>query len=176
MTMQRADRHLRHVMAAVLAVTVAAVGAAAAQPPLPDTPEAFGAALKNWAARHKVAQAFVVVRRDGRIVHRSSVGGIDPTAPVHLASLSKAITGACVATLIRDGRLTFDTPVSSALAKFIARHGRLGDPRFARATVAQPRRRGRARPFWAGRSTSGWRAIRGRNSSTAIPAIWRSAP
>ena len=64
-------------MAAVLALTVAAACAAAAQPALPDTPEAFGAALKNWAARHKVAQALVVVRRDGRIVHRSSIGGID---------------------------------------------------------------------------------------------------
>jgi CubicO group peptidase (beta-lactamase class C family) len=137
MTIRRADRHLRRVMAAVLALTVAAVGAAAAQSSLPDTPEAFGAALKNWAARHKVAQALVVVRRDGRIVHRSSVGGIDPKAPVHLASLSKAITGACIATLIRDGRLAFDTPVASALAKFIARHGRLSDPRFARVTVAQ---------------------------------------
>src|SRR5262245_50775720 len=132
MMMHRAGRHLRHLMAAVPALTAAAVCAAAAQSPLPDTPEAFGVALKTWATAHKVAQAFVVVRRDGRIVHRSAIGGIDPKAPVHLASLSKAITGACIATLIRDGKLALDTPVSSALAKFIARHGRLADPRFAR--------------------------------------------
>jgi len=137
MTMHRAGGHLRHVMAAVLAMTVATVSAAVAQIRLPDTPEAFGAALKTWAARHKAAQAFVVVRRGGRIVHRSSVGGIDPGAPVHLASLSKAVTGACIATLIRDGKLAFDTPISSALAKFTARHGKLQDARFARATVAQ---------------------------------------
>src|SRR5229473_2599181 len=122
MTMHRAGGHLRHVMATLLAMTVAT---AVAQIRLPDTPEAFGAALKTWAARHKAAQAFVVVRRGGRIVHRSSVGGIDPGAPVHLASLSKAITGACIATLIRDGKLAFDTTVSSALTKFIARHGKL---------------------------------------------------
>jgi hypothetical protein len=47
MTIRRADRHLRRVMAAVLTLTVAAVCAAAAQSSLPDTPEAFGAALKN---------------------------------------------------------------------------------------------------------------------------------
>jgi hypothetical protein len=116
---------------------VATASAAVAQAPLPDTPEAFGTMLKSWAAGTKAAQAFVVVRRDGRIVYRSAVGDIDPRAPVHLASLSKAITGACIATIIRDGKLAFDTPVSSALARFIARHGNSQDARFARATVAQ---------------------------------------
>jgi len=124
-------------MAAVLLSMVATGGSAVAQTPLPETPDAFSTVLKSWAARHRAAQAFVVVRRDGRIIHRSAVGGIDPNAPMHLASLSKAITGACIATLIRDGKLAFDTPVASALAKFIAQHGRLQDPRLARVTVAQ---------------------------------------
>ena len=99
--------------------------------------EAFGAALKGWAAEQHVRRAFVVVRRDGRIVYRSAIGGADPDAPVHLASLSKAITAACVATLIRDGKLAFDTPVSAALRKFIAAHGRPRDPRVAGITLAQ---------------------------------------
>ena len=127
----------RRAVAVVLAVMVATASAAVAQAPLPDTPEAFGTALKSWAARHKAAQAFVVVRRGGRIVYRSAVGDIDARAPVHLASLSKAITGACIATIIRDGKLAFDTPVSSALAQFMARHGNSQDARFGRATVAQ---------------------------------------
>jgi CubicO group peptidase (beta-lactamase class C family) len=54
-----------------------------------------------------------------------------------LASLSKAITGACIATLVRDGKLGFDTPVSQALARFIAAHGKPRDPRLAAVTVAQ---------------------------------------
>jgi CubicO group peptidase (beta-lactamase class C family) len=137
MTIGRAHRHHRHIMAAVLAATVATMSAAGAQVPLPDTPEAFGAVLKSWAATHGAKQAFVVVRRDGHIVHRSAIGGIDPRTPVQLASLSKAITGACIATLVRDGKLAFDTPVSSALAKFITDHGKPRDPRFARVTVAQ---------------------------------------
>jgi len=77
------------------------------------------------------------VRRDGRVVHRSALGGANPHAPVHLASLSKAITAACIATLIRDGKLGFDTPISSALGRFIAAHEKPRDPRLAGVTVAQ---------------------------------------
>jgi len=126
-----------YVVAAVLVAAVTIAAPATAQMPLPDTPEAFGMVLKSWAARHQVNQTFIVVRHNGRVVYRSAVGGADPTAAVHLASLSKAITGACIATLIRDGKLSFDTPMSLALAKFIANHGRPGDQRFARVTVAQ---------------------------------------
>src|SRR5262245_42753734 len=100
MSIDRADRHHRYLMAAALAATVAMIAPAPAQVPPADTPDAFGTVLKNWAARHNVKQGFIIVRRDGRIVHRSAFGGIDPKAAVHLASLSKAITGACIATLV----------------------------------------------------------------------------
>jgi CubicO group peptidase (beta-lactamase class C family) len=126
----------RH-LAMAAGTVIALVATAGAQTTSSDTPEAFGTVLKAWAANHDVDQAFIVVRHQGRIVYRAAVGGADPEQPVHLASLSKAITAACVATLIRDGRLTFDTPVASALAKFLARAGAGGDPRFRRVTVAQ---------------------------------------
>src|SRR5712671_4931738 len=124
-------------IAALTAALIAASNPAAAQTPLPDTPDAYGVVLKNWAARHGAQRAIVVVRREGRIVYRSAVGGADPTAAVHLASLSKAITGACVATLIRDGKLAFDTPLSASLRKFFADHGRPADKRLPGVTVAQ---------------------------------------
>src|SRR5215204_3796150 len=95
-----------------------------------EPPQVFGEALKNWAAAHKIKRAFIIVRRNGRVVHTSALGGAVPGAPVHLASLSKAITAACVATLVRDGKLAFDTPVSVALAKFIAAHGAPRDRRL----------------------------------------------
>jgi CubicO group peptidase (beta-lactamase class C family) len=119
-----------------VAAALAATGSAA-QTPLPDTPQAFSIVLREWAESHGVERAIIVVRREGRIVYRSSVGGADPAQPVHLASLSKAITAACIATLIRDGKLSFDTPAATALAKFMARVGRGGDPRLRRVTVAQ---------------------------------------
>jgi CubicO group peptidase (beta-lactamase class C family) len=129
-------RSMRFVAAlsATLAVTTVT---AAAQAPLPDTPEAYGVALKAWAARYHVERALVVVRHEGKIVYRTSVGGVDPTAPVHLASLSKAITGACTATLIRDGKLAFDTPLSTSLRSFFATHGKPADLRVLSVTTAQ---------------------------------------
>src|ERR1043166_5574681 len=128
-----ARRHTAGVMAALIASTILPLTPAAAQ--TSEVPAAFGAALKTWAAKHRIKRAFVIVRRDGRVVYASVRGGADPGAPVHLASLSKAITAACIATLIRDGKLAFDTPVAAALAKFIAVHGKPRDRRLLRVTI-----------------------------------------
>jgi CubicO group peptidase (beta-lactamase class C family) len=105
--------------------------------PAAETPAAFGTALKSWAAKYGIRQAFVVVRRNGVVAHRTVLGGLDPRRQVALASMSKAITGACVAALMRAGKLALDTPVSAALAKFIAAHGQPRDLRLANATIAQ---------------------------------------
>ena len=84
-----------------------------------DTPEVFTQVLTDWAAKHKVRQAVVVVRREGRVVHRAGIGGGDPDAAYHLASLSKAITGACIARLVRDSKLSFEAPLAQALARIL---------------------------------------------------------
>lgn len=110
---------------------------APAAPVESDTPERFTQALAAWAKKHKVRQAVVVVRRNGRIVHRGRIGRGDPNAAYHLASLSKAITGACIATLVRDGKIKFETPLSRALAKYFKAHGRPADPRIERVTIGQ---------------------------------------
>jgi CubicO group peptidase (beta-lactamase class C family) len=123
------------VISALIALAVA--GAAMSRAETAGTPAVFGETLKKWAAAHNIKRAFIVVRRDGRTVTTSALGGAKPDRPVPLASLSKAITGACTATLVRDGRLGFATPVSRALARFIATHGKPRDPRLADVTVAQ---------------------------------------
>jgi CubicO group peptidase (beta-lactamase class C family) len=51
--------------------------------------------------------------------------------------MSKAITAVCVATLIRDGQLSFTTPMREALADFFRIHGRPLDPRFEDVTIEQ---------------------------------------
>jgi CubicO group peptidase (beta-lactamase class C family) len=124
-------------LAAALLTATSLATTAAAQASLPDTPEAFGDTLRAWGREHGSEKGFVVVRRGGRIVHRSAFGGANPRAPVHTASLSKAITAACIATLVRDRKLGFDTPVSAALARFMAGTGGFGDRRLAQVTVAQ---------------------------------------
>lgn len=95
-------------MAALMMALLVALAPVHVQTHVTETPAAFGEALKSWAAAHKIAQAFVVVRHGGRVVHRYAVGAVDPRAPLHIASLSKAITGACIAALVRDGKLAFD--------------------------------------------------------------------
>lgn len=110
---------------------------AAAENAAPETPEAFTRALAAWAAKHKVERAVIVVRRGRRVVHQAGIGGADPSSPVLLASLSKAITGACIATLVRDGKLGFDWPLSKVLAKHFTVHGRPQDQRMERITIAQ---------------------------------------
>jgi CubicO group peptidase (beta-lactamase class C family) len=124
------------VMAALMAL-LASCAHGHAQSARHDRPGAFAGALKTWADRYGVKRAFVVVRRDGQVIERFALGRVDPDKPVPLASLSKAITGACVATLIRDQKMTFDTPVSTALAKFIAAHGAPRDTRVGQLTIAQ---------------------------------------
>jgi dienelactone hydrolase len=104
---------------------------------LSNTPETYTSVLTAWAEKHKVKRAIIVVRRDGRVVHQGAVGGADPAAPVLLASLSKAITGACIATLVRDGKTGFDWPLSRALARFFQENGRPADERIERATIGQ---------------------------------------
>lgn len=109
----------------------------AAPAEIDGTPTIFTKVLASWAAKHNVKRAVIVVRRDGRVVHQGGLGGADPAAPVHLASLSKAITGPCIATLIRDGKLKLDTPLSTALAKFFDTHSRPADRRIEHITIAQ---------------------------------------
>jgi len=115
----------------------AAASRPASAPPPQDTPAVFTRTLAAWAAKHKVERAVIVVRRGGRVVQRAGIGGADPSSPVLLASLSKAITGACVATLVRDGRLGLDWPLSKALARHFAAHGYPQDQRIGRVTIAQ---------------------------------------
>ena len=124
-------------LVAALAILTAPEVSAQSTPSPPGTKQAFGAAFEAWAAKYHVTKGLIVVRHDGKVVYQDAVGGADPAAPVHIASLSKAVTAACVATVIRDGKLTLDTPLSKALAKFFMTYGSPADPRMLNVTIAQ---------------------------------------
>ena len=85
------SRQVLTVMAALMAVLASGLPAAAQAVPA-NTSGPFATALKTWAGRHRIKRAFVVVRREGRVVETFALGGADPARPVPLASLSKAIT------------------------------------------------------------------------------------
>jgi CubicO group peptidase (beta-lactamase class C family) len=120
------------------------VGPAAAQlrvrPPehhdLPGTPAAYGIVFDQWVARRAPKTAVLVVRRDGKTVFAKG-HNTDPLEPTLIASLSKPITAACVATLIRDGKIGFTTPLSKALAGFFETFGTPADERLNAATIEE---------------------------------------
>ncbi|HKU96816.1 MAG TPA: serine hydrolase domain-containing protein [Vineibacter sp.] len=101
-----------------------------------DTVAAFDEVFRGWMRQEGVRRGVIAIAREGRVVH---VTGFDlpADAPVPVASLSKAVTAVCVATLIQRGKLRFDTPLSRALAHTVGRFGPPADPHLADVTIAQ---------------------------------------
>lgn len=101
------------------------------------TIDAFDTTFRDWMQENGVARGTLAVVHQNRLVFARGYGGQDPAERVLLASLSKAITGRCVAVLIVDGRLRFDSTVGDVLAPFFKQHGEPADPRLKAATVEQ---------------------------------------
>ena len=97
---------------------------------------AYTAAFDSWRAANDPQTAILVVRRGGKTV-LARAHNTDASGPSFIGSMSKAITAACVATLIRDGKLSFATPMREALADFIRSHERPLDLRFEDVTIEQ---------------------------------------
>jgi CubicO group peptidase (beta-lactamase class C family) len=97
---------------------------------------AYTAAFDSWRAASDPRTAILVVGQHGRAVFARAYNA-DAGGQSMIGSMSKAITGACVATLIRDGKLSFTTPMREALAEFFRRNGRPLDPRLGEVTVEQ---------------------------------------
>jgi len=79
----------------------------------------------------------LVVMHAGRPVHEATTGGLALAASVPYASLSKAVTGVCIATLIQRGTLSFETRISKALERTMMRTGQPVDPRLLEVTVSE---------------------------------------
>ncbi|MBX3499828.1 MAG: serine hydrolase [Alphaproteobacteria bacterium] len=100
--------------------------------------DALRVAFEGWMKEYGIDKAVLVARtRDGADTLEHGYGGQDARQRVLLASLSKAITGQCVAGLIAVGRLRFDSTVAELLRPFFATHGEPADPRIRQASVAQ---------------------------------------
>lgn len=92
---------------------------------------------RDWMAKEQRSTGGLVVLHGGQPVHAAAMGRFTASAPVPLASLSKAVTGVCVASLIDAGRLGFDTRVATALARTLSRIGPPADPRLLQVTVGE---------------------------------------
>lgn len=97
----------------------------------------FGASLTEWMSLHQAPAASVAIMKGDRLMSTAGLGGMSATAPARIASLSKAITGVCIARLVEAGRLSFTTTLGSVLAKTFARLGQPADPRFKTITIEQ---------------------------------------
>jgi CubicO group peptidase (beta-lactamase class C family) len=97
----------------------------------------FGASLTEWMSLHQAPAASVAIMKGDRLMSTSGFGGMAAATPARIASLSKAITGVCVARLVEAGRLSFTTTLGSVLAKTFARLGQPADARFKTITIEQ---------------------------------------
>ena len=102
-----------------------------------ETVAGIEAAWRGWMTKSGRSTGGLAVMHGGRLVHEAAMGQDKPGASVPLASLSKAVTGVCVADLVERGRLTFDMPLSQALARTFARLGAPADPRMQGVTIGQ---------------------------------------
>lgn len=138
MTRGHAKRRNRLAACAVVGAALAACapGAPARAEPA-GTVAAFDAAFRDWMRRYNVPRGVLAVSFRNRLALVKGYGGLDPAQPLPLASLAKAITGACVATLVRDKRLSFGATLGEVLAPFFRRHGAPADPRVRAITIEQ---------------------------------------
>lgn len=135
-TRKQARNCARAVLGAAAAACVLASTAAARAEPS-GTVAVFDAVFRDWMRRHNVQRGVLAVSYANRLALVKGYGGLDPAQPLPLASLAKAITGACVATLVRDKRLSFEARLGDVLGPFFRRHGAPADPRVAAITVEQ---------------------------------------
>lgn len=132
-------------LAVVAAAPIGTAGRAAAQAyaavsapadAQPSTVARYKQVFDRWLAKHQPKSAILVVRREGRTVFTEGHNA-DPAQPTMIASLSKPITGACVATLVRDGKVSFTTRLREGLSRFFRKYGKPSDPRLADVTVEE---------------------------------------
>ena len=110
---------------------------AATLPAQAQTVDGIEQAWRAWMVKIGQRTGGMVVLHAGQPVREAAMGRAVVGAPVPFASLSKAITGVCIAHLIDRGRLSFDTPLSQALARTFARIGAPADPRLLQVTISQ---------------------------------------
>lgn len=70
------------------------------------------------AAKDGRAGITAIVMQDGKLLYRLDVGKIDPQAQYPAASSSKWLTAALVMTVVDEGKLSLDAPISTWLPEF----------------------------------------------------------
>lgn len=98
--------------------------------------EATAKVFNAWLADNHIADGAMVVMRAGEVVGRAERGQRKTDVPVTVASLTKAITGACVAQLIDAGKLQLGDKLADVIKQDLAALPPRQDPRFDAMTIA----------------------------------------
>jgi len=116
----------------VLALAVATLGCASGggspQAAATEGPTTFAdvdAAIQTHVDTDHLPGAALLVVRDGKELRRRGYGGYDPSTVMPIASASKWLTAATLMTLVDEGRVALDAPVSTYLPEFT---GAVGTP------------------------------------------------
>jgi CubicO group peptidase (beta-lactamase class C family) len=97
----------------------------------------FAVPLRQWMSEHQVPAASAAIMKGDRLVSTAGFGGMNAAMPARIASLSKAITGVCIAQLVDAGRLSFTATLGTVLGQTFARLGQPVDARFKSITIEQ---------------------------------------
>ncbi|MFI6788475.1 serine hydrolase domain-containing protein [Nonomuraea sp. NPDC050383] len=106
---------------------------------VPASMAGFDAAMKKFITERDISCAQLAVAKNGKILlargygvytKNSSLIRVQPTSLFRIASLSKNITGAAIARLAQDGKLSLGASVTSLLGLSAT-----ADPRLAKVTV-----------------------------------------
>ena len=98
------------------------------------TVDEFERVFVRWMKEHHVARGGLAVGQGDRLVLAKGYGGLTADRRTLIASLSKAITSVCVATLVQEGKVRLDTPLGELLGR---RYGPPRDARLRTVTVEQ---------------------------------------
>ncbi len=88
-------------------------------PPLPAGAfDATDALLRERVRSAGLVGGLVAVIRGGELVHSTTVGGVDGSTPMSVASSTKWLTAATMMTFVDDGSISLDAPISRWLPEF----------------------------------------------------------
>ncbi|MDJ0614836.1 MAG: serine hydrolase domain-containing protein [Rhizobiaceae bacterium] len=71
---------------------------------------------EKWLEKHKISKASIAVSHNGKIMAQLGLD-MDATDPAPVASLSKAVTGICIAKLVEAGKLEFETELKDVVSE-----------------------------------------------------------
>ena len=112
-------------LAVGLLVTVTVVGSPSPSRAATDAFASVDASMRERVRNDGLPGGVVLVVRDGSVIHEASVGDVDPSTVIPIASASKWLTAATIMTLVDEGKLALDDSVAKYLPEFKGGKGKV---------------------------------------------------